>query len=112
MSAIISAQWPIIALGLLAVTFNMYSLQARKGKYVMGKTFWQYKTFFEVINWAALLAVVLYLSSQYSWWVLLSAFVFIGAGQAIAFILKGVTQIFYVLGMPVLIILVMLHFAR
>ena len=112
MTEILSTQWSLLALGLLAVTFNLYSLQARKGKYVMGKTFWQYKTYVEIVNWGLLLGVVLYLISQYTWWLLLVTFVFVAFGQSVASILKGVTQIFYVLGLPVLLIFVILHFVR
>ena len=103
----LSAQWSVIALGLMAVTYNFYSMDARKNKYVMGKTFWQYKAFFEVLNWALFAASVVYLSYRSSWWALLSAILFAATGKALSIMLKGVTQILYLFGMPVFIIFVL-----
>ncbi len=112
MKEILAAEWSLIALALLAVTYNLYSLDARKGKYVMGKTFWQFRTFFEVLNWAIFLAVLGYLGYQYTWWSMLSIFVFGATGRALSILLKGFTQIFYLVGMPVLAVFALAHLLK
>ena len=95
--------WAAMSIATLAATFNLYAMQAEKGQYPMGQFVWRYRVFIEFTNWLLLLGMVLFLSYNYTWYILLSFFAFPVLGSLIASILKGLTQVAYILAMPLLL---------
>ena len=109
MSGIFADQWTLLILGALACTFNIYAIEAERGRYAMGSSTRKYAVFIEAANWLVLLGVIIYLSYLYTWWFLLSFFVFPAVGAIMARILGKFTQLVYIFGMPVAAILVIMH---
>ena len=109
MSEIFADQWTLLVLGALACTFNIYAIGADRGAYVMGSAIRKHAAYIEFVNWLVLLGVIIYLSYLYTWWFLLSFFVFPAVAAIMARILRGFTQLVYIFGMPVVAILVTVH---
>ena len=80
-------------------------MEADKGKYPMGSVIHRYKDIIEAINWTLCVGLVIYLSYVYTWYFLTSLFIFPVIGAIIASICKSFTQIVYLFGMPVCMII-------
>ncbi len=111
MGEIFVEQWTVLVLGVLAITFNMYAIAAGRSQYVMGNAIRKYGAYIEFVNWLVFLGVIIYLGFLYTWWFLLSFWVFPAVGGIMASILRGFTQLAYIFGMPIFIILVVIHLA-
>ncbi len=108
MKEMFAQQWVALILAMLAVTFNMYEIEAQSRGYPMGWAIRKYKDVISVVNWLILLGVIIYLSYLYTWWFVASFWVLPVVGALIAGLLRGTTQIVYILGMPIFIIALIL----
>jgi len=97
--------WAGIILIVLAISFNMYAMEAEKGIYPMGSFIHKYKAMFEAINWLIFVGLVIYLSYLFSWYLLISLFVLPIVGALLASLFKGFTQVVYLFTMPVFLII-------
>ena len=104
-SQLFSNHWPEIILIVLAINFNMYAMEAEKGKYTMGSFIYKYKNMVELLNWLIFTGLVIYLSYIFSWYLLISLIVLPIAGALSASLLRGFTQLVYLFGMPVFLII-------
>ncbi len=109
MSGIFTEQWPLIIWAAVAITFNMFLYTANARRYVMGSFFNKYKHYIELVNWLVLVGTVIYLSYLYTWYFLFSFFIFPVLGLIISSILRGYTQFFYLIGMPIFTIIGIIH---
>ena len=104
-SKLFSNHWIEIILIVLAINFNIYAMEAEKGKYPMGSFIHKYKNMFELLNWLLFAGLVIYLSYLFSWYLLISLFVLPIIGALLASLLKGISQLVYLFGMPVFLII-------
>lgn len=104
-SQIFIQNWAEVVLIVLAISFNMYAMQAEKGIYPMGSFIYKYKAIFEAINWTIFLGLIIYLSYIFSWYLLISFFVLPIFGALIASLFKGFIQLLYLFTMPVFFII-------
>jgi hypothetical protein len=104
-SQLFSQHWSEVILIVLAISFNMYAMDAEKGVYPMGSFFWKYKAVFEAFNWLLLVGLVIYLSYLFSWYLLISLFVLPIIGSTLASLFKQFTQLPYLFAMPIFLIL-------
>lgn len=112
MMDMLADQWSALILGVLAATFNMYSIEAQSRGYDMGTIIYKYKDVIELVNWLILLGVIIYLSYQYTWWFVASFWVFPLVGAIIAGLLRGIKQIVYIFGMPIFMVAAVLSFIQ
>ena len=70
----------------------------------MGRMFWRYGAFIELMNWVLLTGVIIFFAFNYSWYLLLTIWLFPAVGLPIAGILGTFTQIIYVVAMPILLV--------
>jgi hypothetical protein len=104
-SQIFSNHWVEIILIVLAINFNMYAMEAENGKYTMGSFIYKYKNMVELVNWLIFTGLVIYLSYIFSWYLLISLIVLPIIGALSALLLRGFTQLVYLFGMPVFLII-------
>jgi hypothetical protein len=102
---ILKKEYFALALIGLNITFNMYAMKAEKGIYPMGTFFYKKAGIIEAFNWTFSLGLICYLSYYYTWYFLLSFFVFPVLGSVFASLFMGNTQLIYLLGFPILLVL-------
>lgn len=101
--------WAGIVLIVLAISFNMYAMEAEKGIYPMGRFIHKYKAIFKTINWLIFVGLVIYLSYLFSWYLLISLFVLPIVGALLASLFKGFIQVVYLFTMPIILIIFMIR---
>jgi len=106
---LISEQWSLVILITLAVAFNMYRMRSERTGSPTGRFFHRYGVHCEVVNWLVVLGGVVYLSWLCTWWFMLSYFLFPVLGSVVARIFGPLTQLLYMLGVPVVLIVVIIH---
>ena len=94
-----SDEWAILSVATLAATFNVWHMRAER----MGTIFQRYGAIIEAVNWVLLTGAIIFLAFNYSWYLLLTIWVFPAVGLPIAGILGSHTQIIYVVAMPILL---------
>ena len=102
---ILKKEYLSLILIILSFTFNMYAMKAEKGIYPMGTFFYKKIWIVEAFNWTFSTVLICYLSYSYSWYFLLSFFVFPVFGGFLASLFKGHTQMLYLLAFPIFIFL-------
>jgi len=93
-------EWPSLCVATLACSFNVWHMKPQR----MGRIFLRYGAFIEAINWVLFAGVIIFLAFNYSWYLLLTLWVFPAIGLPIARILKGLTPIIYLVAMPILLV--------
>ena len=93
----------------LAVAFNIYHARAERGGSPTAGFFRKYGTYLETVNWLVLVGVVILLSYLYTWWFLLSLLVFPVLGVVVARIFGPLTQMLYIFGMPIALVIVIVR---
>jgi hypothetical protein len=91
-----------LTLIVLNFTFILYSIKARKLGYPMGIVY-RYGDLFESISWILSLGLIVFLSHSYSWYFLVSFFLFPVLGDILARLIGPPIQPIYVLGSPLLL---------
>ena len=118
-------EWASLCGATLAATLNLYLMRAdswtsnpddywravattiETGKppgFAMGSLFRRYRPLLEFMNWVLLVGLLVFLGYNYSWFLLLTIWVFPVLGSIIASILKERTQIIYIVAMPILLV--------
>jgi hypothetical protein len=105
LSQLLTAHWAEVILVVLAVSFNMYAIEAEKGVHLMGSFVHKYKAMLEATNWLLFIGLVIYLSYLLSWYLLISLFILPIVGAALASLFKGFTQFMYLFAMPMFLII-------
>lgn len=98
---LITTHWAELVIVLLAISFNMYTIEAEKGRYTMGLFVHKYKAPIEALNWLLLIGLVIRLSYLYSWYLIITLFVIPIVGASVASCFKSLTQAIYLSLMPI-----------
>lgn len=109
MGEILKQCWYLLLLASIAVSFNMFMISARKGRYDMGSFFRKFGPILELVNWLILLGVVIFISVSESWWFLFAYLIIPTIGFTISSIFREKTQFIYLIGMPIMIILTIFY---
>lgn len=109
MSELLSEQWSLLTLVTLAMAFNIHFMRAEQGESPIGSFFHKYGLYFSVVHWLVLVGAVIFLSYLYTWWFMLSLWLFPVLGLIVARILGALTQLLYILGMPIILIIVIVR---
>jgi hypothetical protein len=86
----------------MGFTFIMYWMKAKTGQYPAGTFVWRYGDLISGLTWVVLLSFIVYLSYSYSWFFLLSFFVFPVFGEIFLRIVGGWIQLYLWGAIPIL----------
>jgi len=97
-------EWASLCGATLAATFNVWHMHAERRFERIGTIFRRYGMFIETVNWLLLIGVINFLAFNYSWYLLLTIWVFPAVGLPISRIFGSHIQIIYLVAMPILLV--------
>ena len=103
----ITNEYLLISLASLAFAFNLWHGKAQQGAADIGVVFYKTGPLFEMFNWLLLTAALIWLSYSYTWWFLLLGWILLPIPGVILFVIfRSLIQLVYIVGMPILLILI------